>query len=82
MKMRVLAQCLSSLAPSSVPTYRLERQWKLEDSEVTHMPVSKRAQKEQREANRKEEFKATGQYCEHGVYRCRICEHDKYHHSK
>ncbi|WIA20776.1 hypothetical protein OEZ85_005139 [Tetradesmus obliquus] len=36
--------------------------------------TSKRYEKEVREAHKKEEHKETGFMCEHGVWRCRICQ--------
>ncbi|KAI8467708.1 MAG: hypothetical protein J3K34DRAFT_30718 [Monoraphidium minutum] len=36
-------------------------------------PDAKRTQKEERKARDKEAHEATGDTCEHGVWRCRIC---------
>ncbi|KAK9832116.1 hypothetical protein WJX81_008559 [Elliptochloris bilobata] len=36
-------------------------------------PVSKRAAKETREAKRREARKESGDMCEHGIWKCRIC---------
>ncbi|KIZ07163.1 hypothetical protein MNEG_0792 [Monoraphidium neglectum] len=36
-------------------------------------PDSKRTQKDERKHRDKEAHEATGDYCEHGVWRCRIC---------
>jgi rubrerythrin len=34
---------------------------------------SKRFERDEREKHKKEEHKESGSYCEHGVWRCRIC---------
>mmetsp|Transcript_20303 Transcript_20303/g.44371 ORF Transcript_20303/g.44371 Transcript_20303/m.44371 type:complete len:108 (-) Transcript_20303:694-1017(-) len=44
--------------------YRMERSWN---------PVSKRAAKDARAAEKHERKKEEGFVCEHGVYKCRIC---------
>ncbi|KAK9918742.1 hypothetical protein WJX75_006458 [Coccomyxa subellipsoidea] len=41
--------------------------------ELRVFSTSKRAEKDRREAMKKAEHKETGQQCQHGVWRCRIC---------
>ncbi len=37
------------------------------------LPISKRAQKEARVAAKRDARAETGQECEHGIWRCKIC---------
>ncbi|GAB4815274.1 hypothetical protein N2152v2_002320 [Parachlorella kessleri] len=50
---------------------RLKEAALLREERLTH--DSKRAAKDRREAAKKEEYKETGQMCEHGVWRCKLC---------